>query len=240
MSASQRFSKLEREIRSRARAQLTQEVNTRFEPAIQCAANDADITEHLKQLRAGVIKSQRADAENRALEDFLAAKAPEPTLITLDALRNPVMVRIAANGERLPDTAKEYVAVLLPQFDLLYDVKSDVIASNWAEAVKLGSQIDIVGETGQLYDDVEAQLTIDRSRCNPAVHEAFAPYTKTDFIYWTRRPYASSPSDDAFFVLPHYGNVSWYYQGYRGRVRAVRRVRASQFGVLAGTVNNSN
>ena len=47
--------------------------------------------------------------------------------------------------------------------------------------------------------------------------------------HWTRERDASSPSGYAFYVLPRYGHVYWNYQLNRGRVRAVRRVRASQY-----------
>ncbi len=39
---------------------------------------------------------------------------------------------------------------------------------------------------------------------------------------------ASSPSDDAIYVNLHNGNVNWNNQNNRGRVRACRRVRASE------------
>src|SRR3546814_9215178 len=39
---------------------------------------------------------------------------------------------------------------------------------------------------------------------------------------------ASSPSDNAIYVNLHNGNVNWNNQNNSGRVRAVRRVRASE------------
>src|SRR3546814_4239877 len=85
------------------------------------------ICSQLIDARRAFVKSAGKAAEDAALEAFLAAKDPQPAaspLISLDALYSPVQVRIAANGERLPDTATDYVAVLLPQFDLLYAVET--------------------------------------------------------------------------------------------------------------------
>ncbi len=232
-TATTRITKLEKTIRARAREAFEQQVAADFDPAIaRSGGNDAAI-KLLFDARANVIRSGKAIAENQALEQFLAERAPEvltPAPISLDALRNPIQIRIGANGERLPDTATDYVAVLLPQFDLLYSVETQV-ADNWKAAVALGPKFVLFDDQGewQVWDDIEAQLIIDRSRTDPAVIETMAAHTPTDHIYWTRRPLASSPADLAVYVNLHSGNVSWYYQSSRGRVRFCRRVRASQF-----------
>src|SRR3546814_6385559 len=87
-------------------------VSADFAAAINRAAGNDAICSQLIDARRAFVKSAGKAAEDAALEAFLAAKDPQPAaspLISLDALYSPVQVRIAANGERLPDTATAYV-----------------------------------------------------------------------------------------------------------------------------------
>ena len=229
MSVSQRISKLERTIRAKAREEFAAAVDSDFAAALSRAASNDDVREQLNTARKAFIKSGTRAAEDSALEAFLAAKDPEAKPVSLDALYRPDTVLIAANGERLPDTAAEFAAVLLPQFDLLYTAQTWK-ANNWKHAIELGAKVDLFDGAGQwqLWDDIEASLTIDRSVAEPAVIPAFRGCTPTDDWYWTRRPHASSPGS-AVYVYLHGGYVGWGNQDGSGRVRAVRRVRASQF-----------
>jgi hypothetical protein len=229
VSNSARISKLERAIRKEAREKYTAGVLADFEPAIARANGDAPAAKLLFDARNAVIKSGTKDAEEAALAAFLQAKDPVQQPIDLDALRNPAAVLIAANGERLPDTSKDAVAVLLPQFGLLYTIETWA-ANSWQRALEIGAAVELFEGKGewQLWDDVEAGLTIDRRAHGPAVIPAFRGCTPTNDWYWTRTPHASS-SVSALYVNLSYGYVSWNSRDGSGRVRAVRRVRASQF-----------
>ncbi|TAM22396.1 MAG: hypothetical protein EPN60_17030 [Nevskiaceae bacterium] len=237
MSTSARISRIERTLRTQAREAFIEKVAADFDPAVARANNNEAALKLVMEARAAVIRSGKAIAENDALEQFLAERAPNPKpLISLDALYNPVEVRIAANGERLPDTAENYVAVLYPQFvyanglSPLFSIHTEVLP-NWQAAVDAGPKFELFGDDKgkwQLWDDVEASLTINRRTNNPAVHMAFAKHTPTDEIYWTRTPHPSS-SGGAVYVNLHLGLVNWNCRLYRGRARFVRLVPASQF-----------
>lgn len=143
-------------------------------------------------------------------------------------------VKIAANGERLPDTADKFAAVLLPgvhpDFDLLYTAETWK-CDNWSHGIAMGKDCTLFGgQDWQLWSDKEAELIIDRSVCDPAVIAPFRGCTRTDRVYWTRTPHPSpSFSDCAFYVGLGLGSVSYLDRNGYGRVRACRRVSASQF-----------
>ena len=236
---SSRMSKLERAVRTQAREAFIEKVAADFDPAVARANNNEEALKLVMEARATVIRSGKAIAENDALEQFLAERAPEPkpALISLDALYKPVEVRIAANGERLPETAENHVAVLYPQFvdadglSPLYSLTASEVLPNWQAAVDAGPKFELFGDDKgkwQLWDDIEASLTINRRANDPAVHAAFAKHTPTDYLYWTRTPHASSPGS-AFCVSLRSGYVDWSSRSYRGRARFVRLVPASQF-----------
>lgn len=229
-SASTRLGKLERALRKQARESFVAGVVADFEPALARASNDSAAAKLVSGARDAVIKSGARAAEEAALERFLAADAVATEVLTpapmsLDALRNPTTIRIGVDGQRLGDDATDYVAVLLPQFDLLYSAVAP-IQNSWSEAIEAGRAFELFGDRGewQLWDDIEAQLTIDRSREGPAVLPPFITHTPTDHIYWTRRTLASSSSGSAIYVLLHLGSVGWGDRSFRGRARFVRRV----------------
>jgi len=186
----------------------------------------------------GAVTSIEVDGIRIDIGQEVPAVAAEPaaTPSMLDALYRPQMVKIGADGKRMADDATGHVAVLLPQYGLMYDARASEKASNWAQAVEMGSACDLLGFTDwELWDDVQAQLILRRDLPRPFVDTNFFPNIPTSDWTWTRTRYSPSPSDFAFSVYFNDGLVLWSIQDDLGFVRACRRVPASQvLGFLAG------
>jgi hypothetical protein len=134
----------------------------------------------------------------------------------------PVGRFIPTEGGGFIDTARLYIS----------DDGSTVELLEWShELAANGAQFDKA-------QDLAAELGSDWKVASPHELTGIVNYDKeypaTDAPgiesawYWTRQKDASS-SGLAFDVYLSYGSVGWNYRSLSGRVRAVRRVRASQY-----------
>ncbi|HDS1602008.1 TPA: DUF1566 domain-containing protein [Stenotrophomonas maltophilia] len=131
--------------------------------------------------------------------------------------------KIAADGSELPDNATDHVAVLLPDYGLIFTatniVDSDVPHAKCEAAAKA---LDLLGHTDWDLPTIEEyQLLIDRTRYNPAINTDFFKGIESDW-YWSKTPAAWS-SASAWIVFFYYGGVGYNLRGYGGFALAVRR-----------------
>jgi len=97
----------------------------------------------------------------------------------------------------------------------------------FAEAQKACAELRIGGFTNWRAATLKELFAMtDHTRSKPAVNPYEYPDIASDW-YWTSTVDSSSPSVDAFYVYFYYGTAYLDYQGYRGRVLAVRSVVAS-------------
>ncbi|HHA2475914.1 TPA: DUF1566 domain-containing protein [Stenotrophomonas maltophilia] len=131
--------------------------------------------------------------------------------------------KIAADGSELPDNATDHVAVLLPDYGLIFTatniVDSDVPHAKCEAAAKA---LDLLGHTDWDLPTIEEyQLLIDRTRYNPAINTDFFKGIESDW-YWSKTPAAWS-SASAWSVDFGLGGVYGDHRGYGGFALAVRR-----------------
>ena len=233
MTAVPRINKLHKIILKRAQDELRAEIDKSFGPAAEIAANDpvtirgTPAPKMLAEVKEALYKSRVRGAEEKALQTFLDKHDPEPKVVSLDQYLKPRMVNIGVDGKPVAAGTKDHVAVLLPDFGLMYS-HAPVDVSNWQAGIDAGKKCRLLGyDDWQLWSDKEAELVIDRSRAAPATNTDHFPSTPTSRIWWTRTPHPSS-SVHAFCVLFYYGDVYWNDRYYRGFARFVRRVPASQ------------
>lgn len=132
--------------------------------------------------------------------------------------------KIGADGAKLDDAAKEWVAALDNTTGLLWSVE-ETKRLTWKKASAAVAKMDAAGFTDWRLPTVEELfLLADRTKHSPAIDTAYFPDCKSDW-YWTSTPAASSPSDCAWLVLFYYGFAYW---GNRSLDYCVRAVRASQ------------
>ncbi|HZR35715.1 MAG TPA: DUF1566 domain-containing protein [Nevskia sp.] len=152
-----------------------------------------------------------------------------PARIPLAQLLRPRLVKIGADGNALADDAIGHVAVLLPDFGLMFTAATIGQAETWAEAKEMAAGVQLLGQTDWVLPEAEElALLVRRDRSRPSIDAAFFPETRFDDWYWSATPLASSPSDFAWGVGFNYGDVSCGSQVFGGFVRAVRRVPAGQ------------
>ncbi|MBH1431042.1 DUF1566 domain-containing protein [Stenotrophomonas maltophilia] len=137
---------------------------------------------------------------------------------------NPITLKkIAADGSELPDSATDHVAVLLPDYGLIFTA-TNIVDSDipHAECEAAAKALDLLGHTDwDLPTIEELQLLIDRSRYSPAINTEFFKDIQNDW-YWSKTPAAWSPAS-AWFVSFNYGYVYNYPRDYYGFALAVRR-----------------
>jgi hypothetical protein len=139
-------------------------------------------------------------------------------------MENPVMIKIGANGEQLPDDASQWDAVLLPQLGLMFsatDVGDDEVDFDQAEAACASLSLSGFNDW-RLPDRQELEEILDLSRHSPAIDIKYFRDTKSDW-YWTRTPTAWS-SGHAWVVTFYGGIVDHDVRYGNAFVRAVRRV----------------
>ncbi|MHC1655461.1 DUF1566 domain-containing protein [Stenotrophomonas riyadhensis] len=131
--------------------------------------------------------------------------------------------KIAADGSELPDNATDHVAVLLPDYGLIFTATniggSDVPHAECEAAAKA---LHLLGHTDWDLPTIEEyQLLIDRTRYNPAINTDFFKGIESDW-YWSKTPAAWS-SASAWLVDFSLGGVDDYPRGSHGFALAVRR-----------------
>jgi Protein of unknown function (DUF1566) len=132
--------------------------------------------------------------------------------------------KVGAEGEKLADDAKEWVAVLDNTTSILWTVEEPK-AMTWKKAGAFVKKLDTAGfDDWRLPTVEELFLLADRTRVSPAIDTTFFPDCKSDW-YWTSTPYASSPGDYAWLV--YFGSGHAHCNGHVF-VSCVRAVRASQ------------
>lgn len=131
-------------------------------------------------------------------------------------------VKIGDSGKKLRVSATEWVAVYDSMHDLTWSRTLDCGAVNQPKAVEVASALRLFDRKDWLLATRAQLLTlVDDTRRRPAIDIRFFPNCSSGW-YWTRTPYASSPSDCAWSVGFNYGLSNWYYQYSGGFVRAVR------------------
>jgi hypothetical protein len=161
----------------------------------------------------------------------IAATKPELTLATAILSLIPRMVRIGADGQ--PTEAKDHVAVLLPDYGLMFDVGKPHYADSQAEAIEAGAACRVLGhEDWQLASVEELRLLCRYDRSPPAIDTEYFPETPTNDWFWTRSDFIEEngkPSSVcAWFVCFGDGHVFNGGRGGSGFVRACRRVPSRQ------------
>jgi uncharacterized protein DUF1566 len=124
-------------------------------------------------------------------------------------------VKISAAGEAMPADANDHVAVLLPQFGLMFTAKpvSEDDATQ-DDLVKACASLTLAGFSDWRLPEIdELQLIIDRTRRAPAFDPAFFHAIPNDWI-WSSTAVAGSPSS------------AWYVSASSGYVGSNRRYGA--------------
>ena len=138
-------------------------------------------------------------------------------------MRKPTLIKIGADGARLPHDATDWVAVELSEHGLMFSrtsiVDSDVPQQDCEAACKA---LTLAGfNDWDLPAIEELQLLVDRSRYSPAIDTDFFVDIEDDW-YWSKTPAAWS-SASAWFVGFANGLVYSDPRGSDGFALAVRR-----------------
>jgi len=133
------------------------------------------------------------------------------------------LIKLDAEGNRLPADATEWSAVELPQHGLTFTAEpvSDEEASQ-QDCEAACKAVTLFGAEWDMPTVEELQLLADRSRYNPAINTDYFRNIPSDW-FWTSTPFAGSPVF-AWFVGFGIGGV--YYgspRNYDGFALAVRR-----------------
>ena len=139
-------------------------------------------------------------------------------------MSKPTMIKIGADGARLPNDATEWVAVELPEHGLMFSrtsiVDSDIPQEECEAACKA---LSLAGHADWDLPTIdELQLVVDRSRYSPAIDTDFFVDIENDW-YWSKTAAAWS-SASAWGVDFSYGGVGGSPRYYGGFALAVRRV----------------
>lgn len=133
--------------------------------------------------------------------------------------------KVGADGAKLGDDAKEWIAVLDNTTALIWTVE-ETDRLTWKKAKAAVEKLKTAGLTDWRLPTVEELfLLADRTKHAPAIDTAYFPGCKSEW-YWTGTPAAYSPGVYAWYVSFGSGLASWDFQGSDLYVRAVR---ASQF-----------
>ena len=139
-------------------------------------------------------------------------------------MSKPTMIKIGADGARLPNDATEWVAVELPEHGLMFSrtsiVDSDIPQEECEAACKA---LSLAGHADWDLPTIdELQLVVDRSRYSPAIDTDFFVDIENDW-YWSKTAAAWS-SASAWFVDFYLGGVDGSHRISDGFALAVRRV----------------
>ena len=139
-------------------------------------------------------------------------------------MSKPTMIKIGADGARLPNDATEWVAVELPEHGLMFSrtsiVDSDIPQEECEAACKA---LSLAGHADWDLPTIdELQLVVDRSRYSPAIDTDFFVDIENDW-YWSKTAAAWS-SASAWYVDFDSGLVGSYHRNGVGFALAVRRV----------------
>jgi len=138
-------------------------------------------------------------------------------------MSKPTLIKISAEGARLPADATDWVAVELPDHGLTFTrtsvVNSDVPQEECEAACKA---LTLLGHSDwDLPTIEELSLLVDRSRHSPAIDTAYFVDIENDW-YWSKTPAAWS-SASAWGVYFDGGHVLNFLRDCRGFALAVRR-----------------
>ena len=142
----------------------------------------------------------------------------------------PRFTKIGESGEKLPDSATEWVAV----YDSLHDLtwtRGNVGTKrlNWKAAGEACEALELAGGDGWHLPTVPELLSlVDYSRAEPAIDTTV--FACESNWYWSSTLYAGSPSVCAWNVYFNGGNSVRGSQSYEGFVRAVRAGQSLEFG----------
>lgn len=136
-----------------------------------------------------------------------------------------IYTKLAADGSDLPADATDHKAVRIEHSMLVLPI---IVTSHhapkemsWKAAKAWAESLDINGWSWRLPTVEEAMFIPDRSKY-PAIDKSFFPDFEGWEYIWTSTPDAESPSDCAWIVNLHDGDVDRHGQANHGDVRAVR------------------
>jgi hypothetical protein len=139
-------------------------------------------------------------------------------------------IKISATGEQLAADSSDHVAVLLPQFRLMFTRRPvNTEERSQADLVKACAELTLAGFSDWDMPEIdELQLVVDRSRFEPAFDNDYFSDIPNDWIWtktgtaWNRDAAGVSPG--AWLVYAYLGGVDGLHRDYTGFALAVRRV----------------
>ena len=205
------------ENRVRAYAAQISEMPTRthqegIDPVTNLAINNSTVHFHLGQAPSDLVVGELT------FDHEPAQKIVVPTWSKIEK------IKIGADGQRLPSDAKEWDAVELPEFGLMFsaaDVPGGRMDGADADAACAALRAGGFNDWRQP-DDFELFLTRDTSRYNPCSDPEYFKDTKP--AYYRTRTVPAWSSDSVFVVHFYDGNVNDNLRHDEAFVRAVRSV----------------
>jgi Protein of unknown function (DUF1566) len=129
--------------------------------------------------------------------------------------------KIGADGEKLEDHAKKWVAVLDNKTSLIWAIEETDLLT-FADAQAHVADLDIAGfKDWRLPTIEELFMLADRTKFEAAIDTAYFPKCKSDW-YWTSTIVAKYPAGYAWIVDFDGGHANWGLQSDDYQVRAVR------------------
>ena len=230
-TATTRITKLEKTIRARARESFIQGINDSFANSMQCAAANDSAIKLLIEARKDIVRKGQRAAEDQALEQFLAAKAPEvlaPASLKFESLVSTEFWHLDAEGNRIA-FCKQPAYIFDPRTGLVFsptlpsklDLKGSEKAASEANASASG--IDwMFGPDAKWHvcTDLEYISIQDRSKHSPCVNAEAFPDTKPE--YYRASSVVSSNPDFRWVVSFYDGNLNLILASSYGWVRLCR------------------
>jgi hypothetical protein len=141
------------------------------------------------------------------------------------------MIKISSTGEKLPNNATTWDAVLLPDFGLMVAVGVCPKALTYKQAEALIKKLNkdsFLGFTDWRMPSVKEEFAhVDHTRHSPAADTSIYPDMQSSW-YWTSTELAWS-SGYVWLVDFDLGHVSSYYRGDEYFVRPVRDMLPGEF-----------
>ena len=222
-----RITKLEKSLRAKARSEFIQTVDSSFADSLKCAAANDSAAKLLSEARNDIIRKGQRAAEDKALEQFLAERAPEvsaPASAKFESVVSTEFWHLDANGNVVP-FGTEHAYTFDPRTGLVWGKtlpkKLDAKASD--EAADKATGLDHLFAEGVKWRQPtrpELLSIVDLSKHNPAINAAAFPETKAE--YYRTSSVVSGNSDYRWGVGFGSGTAGSIFGSYSAWVRLVR------------------